>query len=626
LQNGSSTNLTVRWRTDVATPSHVRIGTNISILDKLAVVTTAMIDHVVLLTGLQPDTKYFYAFGSHTNVLNGGDTNHFFVTSPQPGVPKPTRFWVLGDSGTASMNQVNVCNAYEGFTGSRHTDLWLMLGDNAYNSGTDAEYQRGLFDIYTNMLKKSVLWPTLGNHDTAQQAAFVDTYPYFNIFTLPRNGEAGGVPSGTEHYYSFDHANIHFICLDSMTGGRSTNSAMYLWLTNDLAKVTADWTIVYFHHPPYTKGSHDSDTEAEIIEMRRVFLPVLEQAGVDLLLSGHSHCYERSFLIDQHYGLSTTMTPELKLDSGSGRDTDTGAYEKATVGPAVHEGTVYAVVGSSGQATGGRLNHPAMFVSLNNLGSLVVDVVSNRLDAQFVRETGVVSDYFTIRKLNHPPTARDLTFDLRRERAIRLRLRGSDLDQDVIRYETNSLPAHGRILHFNPATDTVLYKPEKHFVGSDQFTYRVTDGQNFSRVATVILNITRRIHPPERSRHDRDHHGERGDDSDRDECEEMDDTAVAQLMAESVVSQPQGNLRIVSVSMNEQGHCTITWSGLGNARYRVSYRDGDPFGVFTQLERPPEVETNPGTAGAPTLQSFTDDFKFTKPSPTARFFRVRVVP
>jgi hypothetical protein len=65
---------------------------------------------------------------------------------------------------------------------------------------------------------------------------------------------------------------------------------------------------------------------------------------------------------------------------------------------AAHEGAVYAVAGSSGQATGGALNHPAMFVSLNSLGSLVLDVNGNRLDAAFLDQAGVRRDYFTILK------------------------------------------------------------------------------------------------------------------------------------------------------------------------------------------------------------------------------------
>jgi hypothetical protein len=85
-------------------------------------------------------------------------------------------------------------------------------------------------------------------------------------------------------------------------------------------------------------------------------------------------------------------------DSGSGRPAEGGAYQKPSAGPAPHEGAVYAVAGSSGQTSGGTLNHPAMFISLNQLGSMVLDVDGIRLDAKFLRETGAIADSFTIIK------------------------------------------------------------------------------------------------------------------------------------------------------------------------------------------------------------------------------------
>jgi predicted phage tail protein len=127
-------------------------------------------------------------------------------------------------------------------------------------------------------------------------------------------------------------------------------------------------------------------------------LPILEAAGVDLVLTGHSHSYERSFLIDGHYGASSTFTASMQKDGGSGREDGTGAYRKPSAGPAPHEGAVYAVAGSSGQTSGGTLNHPAMFISLNVLGSMVLDVDGNRLDAVFLDSTGVRRDYFTLVK------------------------------------------------------------------------------------------------------------------------------------------------------------------------------------------------------------------------------------
>jgi hypothetical protein len=273
--------------------------------------------------------------------------------------------------------------------------MWLMLGDNAYNSGTDSDYQGAVFNMYPTLLRNSVLFSTLGNHDTAQATAYVDTYPYFSIFTLPTAGEGGGVPSGTEHFYSFDFGSIHFICLDSMTADRATNGIMANWLRNDLANTLAKWIVAFWHHPPYTKGSHNSDTETELIQMRQNFNPILEAGGVDLVLSGHSHSYERSFLIDSHYGLSSTFSSTNKIDGGSGRDAT--PYLKPSSLTA-HKGAVYSVAGSSGQTSGGTLNHPAMYISLNVLGSVVLDFSTNRLDFQFLNSSGVVQDYFTMIK------------------------------------------------------------------------------------------------------------------------------------------------------------------------------------------------------------------------------------
>ncbi|HEX5886894.1 MAG TPA: fibronectin type III domain-containing protein [Pyrinomonadaceae bacterium] len=398
LQMGTPNSTVVRWRTNIATDSRVSYGATQGSLTSNATNATQTTEHEVLVTGLSPATKYFYSVGSTTQTLAGNDSSHYFVTSPVAGTASPTRIWVLGDSGTANANAQAVRNSYLSFTGSIHTNLWLMLGDNAYNTGTDSEYQAAVFNMYPTTLRQSVLWPTIGNHDTAGSTSPPASLPYFSIFTLPTNAQAGGMASGTEKYYSFDYANIHFICLDSMTSDRSPNGPMATWLRADLASSTRQWTIAFWHHPPYSKGSHNSDTESFLVEMRQNFLPILEEAGVDLVLAGHSHSYERSYLIDGHYGLSTTFTNAMKKNGGSGRADDTGAYNKATLGPGAHEGAVYAVAGSSGQISGGTLNHPAMFISLNHLGSMILDVNGNTLDAKFLRENGEVWDYFRIVK------------------------------------------------------------------------------------------------------------------------------------------------------------------------------------------------------------------------------------
>ena len=402
LQMGSSTGVVVRWRTDIPSVSRVSFGTALESLNLFRDDPAATTEHEVRLTGLAADTRYYYAVGTTTQIIAGPDNATFFFTSPDVGSAKPTRVWVLGDSGTADITARVVRDAYYAYAGSTRTDLWLMLGDNAYESGLDAEYQAAVFDTFPTMLRKSVLWPTIGNHDTDQSAKPPSDLPYFNHFTLPTNGEAGGVPSGTEKYYSFDYANIHFICLDAMSSDRSPGGPMVSWLRRDLAATRQRWLVAFWHHAPFTKGTHDSDTELELKEMRQFVVPVLEAGNVDLVLTGHSHVYERSFLVDGHYALSNTFSPAMMKDAGDGRVDGTGAYTKAGVNG--HEGTVYLVLGVSGRVGSFLGTHPVMYRSEAQAGSVVLDVNDRQMDVKFLRETGAVDDHFTMRKGDSLPS------------------------------------------------------------------------------------------------------------------------------------------------------------------------------------------------------------------------------
>ena len=154
-----------------------------------------------------------------------GDANHFFFTAPPVGTEQAIRIWALGDSGTANANAAAVRNAYLSFTGSQYTHVWLMLGDNAYNDGTDGEYQTAVFNMYPTVLRQTVLWPTLGNHDGHSANSATQTGPYYDIFTLPTQGQAGGLASGTEAYYAFNYGNIHFVVLDSYETSRARQLA-----------------------------------------------------------------------------------------------------------------------------------------------------------------------------------------------------------------------------------------------------------------------------------------------------------------------------------------------------------------------------------------------------------------
>lgn len=404
LQLATPESITVRWRTDAPTASSVDYGLAPDALSSQSTLAPLTTEHIVTLGGLTPDTIYYYAVGSGTGHLAGADADHYFLTPPLAGTDQPTRVWVLGDSGTADASAQAVREAYLARTGSIYTDLWLMLGDNAYTSGTDAQYQDAVFDMYPTLLRTSVLWPTLGNHDGVSADSATQTGPYYDIFTLPKNGEAGGVASLTEAYYSFDHANIHFICLESFETDRSPGSPMLQWLAADLAATSAEWVIAFWHHPPYSMGSHNSDTEGRMVEMRENVVPLLEAAGVDLVLSGHSHAYERSWLLDGHYGLSTTFDDSMKVDGGDGRFGGDGRYQKSPGALVPHEGTVYMVAGSSGRTGGGSFDHPAMYWSGNPLGSVILDFADDELYVQFLDNYGITRDFFSILK-REPHTA-----------------------------------------------------------------------------------------------------------------------------------------------------------------------------------------------------------------------------
>jgi 3',5'-cyclic AMP phosphodiesterase CpdA len=393
----------IRWRTDQPATNIVNYGVEASNLVSTAYARGQLSEHVVQLTGLQPGRKYYYSVGTSGKALAGGTGDCFFVTPSKPGPAQAIRVWVVGDSGTRNANQAAVRDAYLTFTGDTRTDAMLMLGDNAYDFGTDKEYQGAVFEMYSAIIRQVPLWPTLGNHDARSCNSATQTGVYFDLFTLPRQAEAGGVASGTEAYYSFDLANAHFICLDSADSDLTGRGRMMKWLKQDLAQNRATFAFAYFHHPPYTKGSHNSDASdvesgGRLIEMRENIIPVLEAGGVDVVLSGHSHSYERSFLMDGHYGKSATFNDSFKKSAGDGRVDGQGPYRKSLAGPAPHSGTVYVVAGSSGKISGGKLNHPAMLISTNELGSLILDINTNRLDVSFLTSKGVVKDHFTMIK------------------------------------------------------------------------------------------------------------------------------------------------------------------------------------------------------------------------------------
>jgi hypothetical protein len=175
---------------------------------------------------------------------------------------------------------------------------------------------------------------------------------------------------------------------------------MYNWLIADLDANQQDWTIVYQHVPPYSRGGRDSDDDSTMTKVRTIYNPVFEDGGVDLVMAGHSHTYERSMLIDGHYGIASTLTEENIINGGDGDPSGDGPYVKSGLGNDPHMGTVYVVngVGANTHADGGLLDHPIMVSSYELEGSMVIDVNGGILDAYFISRYGDVLDRFQIVK------------------------------------------------------------------------------------------------------------------------------------------------------------------------------------------------------------------------------------
>jgi hypothetical protein len=495
LQQLSDTSVIVKWRGDATAACIGSTATNLT--TRVDATSTAGNHKEAKFTGLTADSIYFYSVGGAPTA----PSTQTFRTAPTTGYPSNdgnTRIWVVGDSGTAgylhsdTSASAATSNAYAGVAEAvrlgmstfikatgQTIDMMLMLGDNAYNNGDDANYQAAVFDTYKNELKNVALWPTIGNHEMGvvdgsslfgqpagslflgglstssnpnsyildKAAATAPTLmPYLNIFSLPIAGEAGGIASGTKQYYSFNYGKVHVVSLDSQLSARDTTqrATMKAWLDRDLADAStkADWTIVIFHHPPYSKGAnHDSDSTSSTlfidkpqIDMRNEFVPVFQKYGVDLVLNGHSHSYERSYYMKDLYagtkGVVNGDSNEFVAATHaygkgySGRSAAGEEYKK-TAGY-----VVYSAAGNGGKADHDYgsmrvitewLNHAAHVLQpfwnwvgaqvagssksgadhkrgLAIPGSVLIDANKDRLEVQMLNQTGQVLDQFLIKK------------------------------------------------------------------------------------------------------------------------------------------------------------------------------------------------------------------------------------
>jgi hypothetical protein len=180
------------------------------------------------------------------------------------------RFAVIGDSGTGDSHQRAVANQLNTYRARFPFDFVLMMGDNLYTGNTARDYEKAFEQPYKALLDAGVkFYASLGNHDNPNERL----YKPFNM-----NGE---------RYYTFKPPNssVRFFALDS----NYVDDKQVAWLDKELAASGSDWKICFFHHPLYSSGETHGSAELQ----RGLLEPVFLKYGVNVVLSGHEHFYER---------------------------------------------------------------------------------------------------------------------------------------------------------------------------------------------------------------------------------------------------------------------------------------------------------------------------------------------
>ncbi len=178
------------------------------------------------------------------------------------------RFVAIGDTGTGSAKQQELADVMLRSHATFPFETVLMMGDNMYGGEGPKDYQNKFEDIYRPLIEQKVkFYASLGNHDEPAQRF----YQHFNM-------------DGKE-YYRFTRGNVAFYALNT----NYMDKKQVDWLNNELAKDTTEWKIAFMHHPPYSSGGkHGSDKQ-----VREVVEPIFLKHGVNVVLTGHDHFYER---------------------------------------------------------------------------------------------------------------------------------------------------------------------------------------------------------------------------------------------------------------------------------------------------------------------------------------------
>ncbi|HEU0007829.1 MAG TPA: metallophosphoesterase, partial [Terriglobia bacterium] len=197
--------------------------------------------HTAELTGLAPNTEYFYQVTAEDQTLPGSGF-HFRTAGSGP-----FSFLAFGDSGSGLPQQQMLAEWMK----KENPALVLHLGDLAYPQGAFLEYQHHYFDVYRDLMKQVPFFPCAGNHGYMTR----DGFPYLTLHDVPAVDSAP--PAERGRYYSFDWGNAHFAAIDSnapLVQAAQGRGHMLEWLEHDLSVTQQYWKIVYFHHPPFAGG------------------------------------------------------------------------------------------------------------------------------------------------------------------------------------------------------------------------------------------------------------------------------------------------------------------------------------------------------------------------------------
>ena len=238
-------------------------------LQTAAIVGRSEIRHTAVITALKADQRHWYAVTAGSERAEGS-----FRTPPPQGSRRPFTFAVTGDTQTltARIRTVQEAIADEAPAFVIHT------GDLTNDGKNWPLWKADFYDPAQQLLRKAPIWPARGNHERGVE-------PMASLFALPAE----------RLWHSFDYDNLHVVLLDQwdLLNDQPMESqrmeAMKTWLEADLAAARgrADWILVAGHQPMFNVAGHGSTWGREEI------LPILIKHGVDLVVGGHSHLYER---------------------------------------------------------------------------------------------------------------------------------------------------------------------------------------------------------------------------------------------------------------------------------------------------------------------------------------------